>query len=92
MFKTIVFVHKKYESLEVFINKEEKVILFDENDIRNRFKIYDEDIVITSGNYSGMLEICDLYECIKYSDVDDEIRWDYEEWLQEIILDCAKLI
>lgn len=92
MLKTIVFVHRKYESLEVFINQEERIILFDEIDIRNRLKIYDEDIVFSSSSYEGMLEICDLYECIRYSEVDDKTRWEYEDWFQEIILDCAKLI
>lgn len=90
--KTIVFVNSKFESLEVYIDKEEKIILFDEDDIRNRLKIYDEDVVFSSSSYIGMIQVCDLFEYIKFSELDDSERWDYEEWFTEIIKDCVKLI
>lgn len=90
--KTIVFVNSKFKSLEVYLDKEEKIVLFDEDEIRKRLKIYDEDIVFSSSSYGGMIEICDLFEYIKFSGLDDNERWAYEEWFTEIVLDCAKLI
>lgn len=91
MFKTIVFVHSKFKNLEVFINQEEKVIMFEEDEIRKMLKITNNNL-FPSSSYSGMMEICDLFEYIKYSKVEEGTRWEFEEWIAEIILDCAKLI
>ena len=74
MLKTIVFVHRRFKNLEVFISEEENKHL------------------VSSSSYGGMIEICDLFEYLRYAKVDEEIRWDFEEWISEIILDCAKLI
>lgn len=91
MVKTIVFVHSKFKNLEVFISQEEKIIMFDEEEIRKTLKTKNKNL-ISSSSYSGMIEINDLFEYIKYSNIDEETRWDFEEWISEIILDCAKLI
>lgn len=91
MVKTIVFVHSEFKSLEVFISQEEKIIMFDENAISKILKVANKNL-ISSCSYGGMLEINDLFEYIRYSKVDKETRWDFEEWITEIILDCAKLI
>ena len=91
MLKTIVFVHRRFKNLEVFISEEDKIIMFEEKEIRKILNIQNKHLV-SSSSYGGMIEICDLFEYLRYAKVDEEIRWDFEEWISEIILDCAKLI
>lgn len=91
MVKTIVFVHSKFKNLEVFISQEEKIIMFEEEEISKMLKVTNENL-ISACSYGGMLEINDLFEYIRYAKVDEDTRWQFEEWIKEIILDCAKLI
>ena len=48
--------------------------------------------MISSDNYSGMVEVSDLFEYFRFSKLSLYDRVEYENWIKDIILDCAKLI
>lgn len=89
--KTIIFQHRKFGSIGVIIFVNQKRIMFDDEELREKLKI-DTDEYLESGDLGGLADISNIFEYLRYAKVDKETRWDFEEWISEIILDCAKLI
>lgn len=95
MFIDISFKHRKFKEMEVSIFKEDKRILFPEKYIREVLDVRNQNLPMCSDTWSketSYIDIYEVFEYLRYAKVDEEKRWDFEEWISEIILDCAKLI
>ncbi len=89
--KTITFTHGHLGNISIVIMSEEKEILFFDDELRNKLNIQTKKM-ISSDNYSGMVEVSDLFEYFRFSKLSLYDRVEYENWIKDIILDCAKLI
>ncbi|MDO4282338.1 MAG: hypothetical protein Q4D02_01765 [Clostridia bacterium] len=89
--------HKRFGIMEVIINKEHKSIHFPEKFIRKCLDVRNKDLPNCSDMWDentgeAYIYLFEVFEYIKYSKCVDETRHVFNEWLEEIILDCAKLI
>lgn len=93
MYKQYFFKHKDFGMMEVVIG--EGRIMFSNNYLKTKLKVFNKELPIMSDIFTEndcMVDFREVFEYIKYSKVDEETRWDFEEWIEETILDCAKLI
>lgn len=87
--------NRRFKEIEILLDNENKRILFPEKNIREILNVKNQDLPIssdTSTNETAYIDIHEVFEYIRYAKADIETRWDFEEWISEIILDCAKLI
>ena len=92
MYKSYNFEHKNFGMMEVIIG--EGRILFSHNFLKKCLKVKNKELPNASNTYSQddlWVELFEVFEYIKYSKVDEETRWEFEEWLEDIIRDCVKL-
>ncbi len=96
------FEHKKFGKMEVLVDKEDKRILFSDNFLKEKLKVKNQmlpmigDVSITNKNnrkdYDVFTDFREIFEYIRYSKLNENDRWDFEEWVSEIVQDLFKLI
>lgn len=87
------FEHKEFESMEVFIVPEEKRILFSNNSLKKNLDVRNKNLPQCSDTHSESdiyVDLHEVFEYIKYSKINEDRRKLFEEWLEEIILECLK--
>lgn len=92
-YKCIEFSHYKFGRMEVLLG--EGRILFSHNFFKKCLKVKNKELPNASDTYSerdSCVELFEVFEYIKYSKVDEKTRWEFEEWLADVIKDCSKLL
>ncbi len=92
MYKSYGFGHRKFGEMEVMIG--EGRILFSNNFLKERLKVLNKELPRASDIYDKddcWVDFKEVFEYIKYSKVDEETRWEFEEWMEDVIKDCARL-
>lgn len=89
--------HRKFGTMEVIINREQKSIHFPENFIRKCLDVRNKELPLNSDMWSKNTDevyiyLAEVFDYIKYSKCPEEDRWEFNEWLEEIVYGCAKLI
>lgn len=95
MFIDVSFKHRRFKEMEALIFKEDRRIVFPEKYIRRILNVKNENLPMCSDigdKETSYIDIHEIFEYIRYAKVDEETRLDFEEWISDIILDCAKLI
>jgi len=97
-----VFEHTKFGTMEILVEKEEKRILFSNKFLKEKLKVKHKMLPMIGDTWitkSGtdekedvLVDFHEIFEYIKYSNIDEELRWDFEEWIAEIVQDLFKLI
>lgn len=93
MYKSYNFEHSKFEMMEVIIG--DGRILFSNNYLKKILKVKNTQLPWASDISSKddcLVDLKEVFEYIRYSKADEETRWEFEEWIEDIIKDCAKLI
>ncbi len=93
MYKCIEFSHYKFGTMEVILG--EGRMLFSHNYLKKCLKVRNKELPNASDTYSkddSKVELFEVFEYIKYAKADDELRWEFEEWLADVIKDCSKLL
>lgn len=92
MYKSYGFGHRKFGEMEVIIG--EGRILFSNNFLKKRLKVLNKELPVASDIYGKndcWIDFREVFEYIKYSKIDKETRWEFEEWMEDVIKDCARL-
>lgn len=95
MCKCIEFSHYKFGRMEVIL--QEGNILFSNNflkkclEVRNTKLPYCSD-TCTKNKNEAWVYLFEVFEYIRYARVDEDTRYMFEEWLEDIIEDCSKLL
>lgn len=95
MHKYIEFSYEKFGRMEVLILPEENRILFSDKFLRKCLDVKNKELPWASDIWTDddvYVELCEVFEYIRYAKVDKDTRWDFEEWISEVIMDCSKLL
>ncbi len=93
MYKCIGFNHKKFGEMEVVIG--DGRILFSNKYLKDKLKVKNKELPGASDISSiedCLVDLKEVFEYIRYSKANEETRWEFEEWIEYIIKDCAKLV
>ncbi len=92
MYRDYYFKHKDFGTMEVVIG--EGRILFSDNYLRDELKVVNKELPLAcdiSSKDDCLVDLKEVFEYIRYSKASEETRWEFEEWLEEVIRDCIKL-
>lgn len=93
MYRCIGFGHEKFGEMEVVIG--DGRILFSNNYLKDVLKVKNKELPWASDISSKddcLVDLKEVFEYIRYSKAEQETRWEFEEWIEDVIKDCAKLI
>lgn len=94
MDKCVEFNNEKFGAMEVLIT--EDGILFPEQKIRKYLDVLNKELPLVCDSVSddgtAWIYLFEVFEYIRYAKVKQETRWDFEEWISDIIKDCSKLL
>lgn len=88
MDKCVEFDNEKFGAMEVLIT--EDGVLFPEQKIRKYLNVLNKELPLVCD--SVWIYLFEIFEYIRYAKVKRETRWDFEEWISDIIKDCSKLL
>ena len=92
MYKAYGFEHRNFGNMEVIIW--EGIILFSDNFLKEKLKVLNKELPGASDIYDKndcWVDFREVFEYIRYSKANEETRWEFEEWIEEVIRDCVKL-
>lgn len=92
MYKAYGFEHRNFGKMEVIIG--EGRILFSDNFLKEKLKVLNKELPGASDIYDKndcWVDFREVFEYIRYSKANEETRWEFEEWIEEVIRDCVKL-
>lgn len=93
MYKSYYFKHKEFGEMEVVIG--EGRILFSDSFLKEKLIVLNKELPMASDIYGEddcWVDFREIFEYIRYSKVNKETRWEFEEWIEDIIRDCSKLV
>lgn len=93
MYKIIEFSHKDFGRMEVLIG--EGNMMFSDVFLRKCLDVKNTQLpwcAEISDKDTAWIRLFEVFEYIRYAKVKEETRWDFEEWISDIIKDCSKLL
>lgn len=93
MFKIVEFSHKYFGRMEVMLTEDR--MLFSDQFLRNCLSVKNNQLPNCSDigdEESAWVDLFEVFEYVRHAKARDEIRWDFEEWIADIIKDCSKLL
>lgn len=92
-YKCVEFSHYKFGRMEVLLG--EGRMLFSHNFLVKNLDVRNKELPWCSDTYDkedSWIQLFEVFEYIKYAKIDEKIRYLFEEWIADVIMDCSKLL
>lgn len=89
------FEHKDYGKVDIYLFRKEKRLMFSDKQLRRILKVKNKMLPIiadVSVDEGVLVDFQEVFEYIRYSNVNEDLRYNFEEWLTFIVSDMFKIL